>query len=58
MLAANFTVVGGMGGRPEALGEDVAQAVGHGATEVRLYHAGLASDEDLSLVTQALARLG
>ncbi|MGW3414249.1 hypothetical protein [Streptomyces sp. NPDC000888] len=58
VLAANFTVVGGMGGRPEALGEDVARAVGHGATEVRLYHAGLASDEDLSLVTQALARLG
>ncbi|MFI6339947.1 hypothetical protein [Streptomyces sp. NPDC050535] len=58
VLAANFTVVSGMGGRPAELGEDVAGAVGRGATEVRLYHAGLASDEDLSLVTQALARLG
>ncbi|MFD5628086.1 hypothetical protein [Streptomyces sp. NPDC127072] len=58
VLAANFTVVSGMGGRPAELGEDVARAVERGATEVRLYHAGLASDEDLSLVTQALARLG
>ncbi|WP_405545984.1 hypothetical protein OG478_38340 [Streptomyces phaeochromogenes] len=58
VLAANFTVVSGMGGRPAALVEDVTRAVGLGATEVRLYHAGLASDEDLSLVTEALARLG
>ncbi|MGQ4385678.1 hypothetical protein [Streptomyces sp. SAS_270] len=58
VLAANFTVVSGMGGRPGALGEDVARAVELGATEVRLYHAGLASDEDLSRVTEALARLG
>ena len=48
----------GMGGRPAALVEDVTRAVELGATEVRLYHAGLASDEDLSLVTEALARLG
>ena len=58
VLAANFTVVSGMGGRPADLGEDVARAVGSGATELRLYHAGLASDQDLALVTQALARLG
>ncbi|MEU9961901.1 hypothetical protein [Streptomyces sp. NPDC050982] len=58
VLAANFTVVSGMGGRPATLVEDVARAVGLGATEVRLYHAGLASDEDLSLVGEALARLG
>lgn len=58
VLAANFTVVGGMGGRPATLVEDVARAAELGATEVRLYHAGLASDEDLSLVTEALARLG
>jgi hypothetical protein len=58
VLAANFTVVSGMGGRPATLVQDVTRAVELGATEVRLYHAGLASDEDLSLVTEALARLG
>ncbi len=58
VLAANFTVVSGMGGRPAKLVEDVTRAVELGATEVRLYHAGLASDEDLTLVTEALARLG
>ncbi|MGA5450805.1 hypothetical protein ACPCVO_29620 [Streptomyces umbrinus] len=58
VLAANFTVVRGMGGRPATLVEDVTRAAELGATEVRLYHAGLASDEDLSLVTEALARLG
>lgn len=58
VLAANFTVVSGMGGRPATLVEDVTRAVELGATEVRLYHAGLASDADLSLVTEALARLG
>lgn len=58
VLAANFPVVSGMGGSPGTLAEDVARAVERGATEVRLYHAGLASDEDLSLVADALARLG
>jgi hypothetical protein len=58
VLAANFPVVRGMGGSPGTLAEDVARAVERGATEVRLYHAGLASDEDLSLVAEALARLG
>ena len=58
VLAANFTVVAGMGGSPATLFEDAARAAGHGATEVRLYHAGLASEEDLSLVTEALTRLG
>ncbi|MCX4909733.1 hypothetical protein [Streptomyces sp. NBC_00878] len=58
VLAANFPVVSGMGGSPATLVEDVTRAVGLGATEVRLYHAGLASDEDVSLVTEALARLG
>ncbi|MFC8199555.1 hypothetical protein ACFUTV_29835 [Streptomyces sp. NPDC057298] len=58
VLAANFPVVSGMGGSPATLVEDVTRAAGAGATEVRLYHAGLASDEDLSLVTEALARLG
>ncbi|GGX75023.1 hypothetical protein [Streptomyces fructofermentans] len=58
VLAANFTVVRGMGGSPATLGEDMARAAGAGATEARLYHAGLASDEDLSLVTKALAGRG
>ncbi|MFF1446655.1 hypothetical protein ACFVYF_00585 [Streptomyces sp. NPDC058274] len=58
VLAANFTVVSGMGGSPATLGADAARAAGLGATELRLYHAGLASDEDLSLVAEALARLG
>ncbi|MFC1413711.1 hypothetical protein ACEZCY_31625 [Streptacidiphilus sp. N1-12] len=40
-LAANLTVVTGMGGDPHA-------AVPAGADELRLYHAGLASDADLA----------
>ncbi len=57
-LAANFPVVRGMGGSPATLFEDATRAAGAGATELRLYHAGLASDGDLSLVADALARLG
>jgi hypothetical protein len=58
VLAANLPVVRGMGGSPATLFEDATRAAGAGATELRLYHAGLASDEDLSLVADALARLG
>ncbi|MFG3660690.1 hypothetical protein [Streptomyces sp. NPDC047706] len=54
VLAANFTVVSGMGGRPGTLAEDAARARTLGATELRLYHAGLASDGDLAAVRQAL----
>jgi hypothetical protein len=54
VLAANFTVVSGMGGAPARLREDAARAQGCGATELRLYHAGLASDADLELVRSAL----
>ncbi|GGT11732.1 hypothetical protein [Streptomyces chromofuscus] len=56
VLAANFTVVSGMGGRPGTLAEDAARARALGATELRLYHAGLASDGDLAAVRAALAR--
>ncbi|MFC1435090.1 hypothetical protein ACEZDB_31050 [Streptacidiphilus sp. N1-3] len=42
-LAANLTVVTGMGGDPHA-------AVPAGADELRLYHAGLASDADLAVL--------
>ncbi|GAA4924617.1 hypothetical protein ACFPM3_31190 [Streptomyces coeruleoprunus] len=57
VLAANFTVVGGMGGAPGRLAEDAAHAAALGATELRLYHAGLASDQDLARVTGALRAL-
>ncbi|SBT94540.1 hypothetical protein GA0115233_10929 [Streptomyces sp. DI166] len=55
VLAANFTVVSGMGGSPGTLAADIARARERGATEVRLYHAGLASDGDLESVREALA---
>jgi hypothetical protein len=57
VLAANFTVVSGMGGRPGGLAADAERAVSLGATELRLYHAGLASDGDLEAVRAALAGL-
>lgn len=57
VLAANFTVVSGMGGRPGALAADAERARGLGATELRLYHAGLASEGDLAEVRSALAGL-
>lgn len=57
VLAANFTIVSGMGGRPGALAADAARARSLGATELRLYHAGLASDGDLAGVREALAGL-
>jgi len=48
ILAANLGIVTGMGGAPAAVG-----AV-PGADELRLYHAGLASDADLLAVAAAL----
>ncbi|MDT9681374.1 hypothetical protein RND61_04695 [Streptomyces sp. TRM76323] len=56
-LAANFTVVTGMGGAPGRLAEDAAHAAALGATELRLYHAGLASGPDLEEVAAALRAL-
>ncbi|WBO67108.1 hypothetical protein [Streptomyces camelliae] len=55
VLAANFTVVSGMGGSPGTLADDAARARAQGATELRLYHAGLASDDDLAAVREALS---
>ncbi|MFJ3715901.1 hypothetical protein [Streptomyces sp. NPDC090057] len=55
VLAANLTVVTGMGGSPATLAADAARARAEGATELRLYHAGLASDDDLSAVREALS---
>lgn len=57
VLAANLTVVSGMGGSPGTLAADATQARRLGATELRLYHAGLASDADLAAVRSALAGL-
>ncbi|MEV5547841.1 hypothetical protein AB0L35_17180 [Streptomyces sp. NPDC052309] len=57
VLAANFTVVTGMGGSPATLAADAARARDLGATELRLYHAGLAPDADLEAVRSALGGL-
>lgn len=57
VVAANLTVVGGMGGSPGTLAEDAARAASLGANELRLYHAGLASDQDLAAVRDGLSRL-
>ncbi|MEU6543577.1 hypothetical protein [Streptomyces sp. NPDC046859] len=57
VLAANLQVVSGMGGSPGTLAADAARARDLGATELRLYHAGLASDDDLSAVREGLAAL-
>ncbi|WP_406098149.1 hypothetical protein [Streptomyces sp. NBC_01013] len=58
VLAANLTVVRGMGGSPDTLERDAAHAASLGANQLRLYHAGLASGPDLVAVTEALSRLG
>ncbi|MYW66541.1 hypothetical protein GTY65_21115 [Streptomyces sp. SID8379] len=57
VVAANLTVVRGMGGSPQTLLTDARAARDLGANELRLYHAGLASDADLDRVTGALASL-
>ncbi|MGV9349346.1 hypothetical protein ACWDSD_32035 [Streptomyces spiralis] len=57
VLAANLTIVSGMGGRPDTLAQDADRARNLGATELRLYHAGLASGGDLAAVRSALAGL-
>ncbi|TGA95356.1 hypothetical protein [Streptomyces sp. MZ04] len=54
-LAANLTVVSGMGGNPVGLGADAERAAALGADELRLYHAGLASDVDLAYVKKAFS---
>ncbi|MHC5907582.1 hypothetical protein ACVNF4_27390 [Streptomyces sp. S6] len=56
VVAANFGIVSAMGGRPGDLAEDAVRARALGATELRLYHAGLASDADLEVVRGVLAR--
>ncbi|WP_406448848.1 hypothetical protein OG782_08300 [Streptomyces sp. NBC_00876] len=58
VLAANLTVVRGMGGSPATLERDAEHALSLGADQLRLYHAGLASGPDLETVAGALSRLG
>ncbi|GHE55294.1 hypothetical protein GCM10018785_25900 [Streptomyces longispororuber] len=57
VLAANLTVVAGLGGSPATLAADARRAGALGAIELRLYHAGLASDADLAHVARELSRL-
>ncbi|MBT2442358.1 hypothetical protein J7E93_20045 [Streptomyces sp. ISL-36] len=57
VVAANFPVVTGMGGSPRTLADDAKRAADAGATELRLYHAGLASTDDLEAVRAALRSL-
>ncbi|MFF7774004.1 hypothetical protein ACFZCG_06200 [Streptomyces tanashiensis] len=56
VLAANLPIVAGMGGAPGRLARDAGHAREAGATELRLYHAGLASDADLDAVRTALSQ--
>ncbi|MFJ8666023.1 hypothetical protein [Streptomyces sp. NPDC093600] len=58
VIAANLQVVSGMGGSPRTLADDAKRAADAGATELRLYHAGLASTPDLTAVGDALRALG
>lgn len=49
-IAASLQAVRGLGGRPETLGEQARAVRAAGATELRLYHAGLASASDLAAI--------
>ncbi|GAB2603676.1 hypothetical protein GCM10027168_40740 [Streptomyces capparidis] len=57
VLAANLTIVSGMGGVTGDLTAAAREAASHGAGELRLYHAGLASDADLERTRRTLAEL-
>ena len=49
-IAASLLAVGGLGGDPAALPAQAAAVRAAGATELRLYHAGLASAADLAAI--------
>jgi hypothetical protein len=49
-IAATLQAVRGLGGRPETLGGQAEVVRAAGATELRLYHAGLASAGDLAAI--------
>jgi hypothetical protein len=54
-IAASLLAVAGLGGRPDTLAEQAEAVRAVGATELRLYHAGLASAGDLAAI-RALCR--
>jgi hypothetical protein len=54
-IAASLLAVAGLGGRPDTLAEQAEAVRAAGATELRLYHAGLASPSDLAAI-RALCR--
>jgi hypothetical protein len=49
-IAASLLAVAGLGGRPDTLAEQAEAVRAAGATELRLYHAGLASPSDLAAI--------
>jgi hypothetical protein len=54
-IVASLLGVGGMGGQPGTLAAQLAAAEAAGATEARVYHAGLAAAADLADLRAALA---
>jgi hypothetical protein len=56
-IAANLTAVAALGGRPAELRAQAAAMLEAGATELRFYHAGLASAGDLAAIRDCCAAL-
>jgi len=54
-IAATLQAVAGLGGRTDTLGEQAEVVRAAGATELRLYHAGLASAGDLAAIRSLLS---
>jgi hypothetical protein len=57
-IAASLLAVSGLGGRPATLAGQADTVLRAGATELRLYHAGLASAADLDAVQNLCRREG
>jgi hypothetical protein len=56
-IAASLLAVAALGGRPADLPEQAKVALAAGATELRLYHAGLASTTDLAAMRDLLTSI-
>jgi hypothetical protein len=56
-IAANLTAVAALGGRPAQLRAQAEAVLGAGATELRFYHAGLASAGDLAAIRDVTAAI-
>lgn len=54
-IAASLLAVAGLGGQPGTLGEQAAAVRAAGASELRLYHAGLAAPADLAAIRSLCA---